>query len=202
MSADNLLSRFVASATSPKELPDLGVVEIAFAGRSNVGKSSLLGAVLGQPRLVRTSRTPGRTQALNLFTCGERLALVDLPGYGYAKLAKTQRHALEQMLRLYLRDRVPLRGVVLLVDARRDEVSELDRTFVEWVLAGSRQLLVVITKSDLVPKTRRHHSQSVIETGLGIPHGCALLCSAHTGEGVQELQRVLWQLGSAKTPTL
>ena len=186
--------RFVASATKPADLPDLGGVEVAFAGRSNVGKSSLLGAVLGQAKLVRVSRTPGRTQALNLFVRGDGLALVDLPGYGYAKLSKAKRSSLESMLRSYLRDRQALRGVVLLVDARRYEVSALDRAFAEWVTLGSPQLLVVITKADLVPKTRRRQVASVIEDGLGIPRGSALLCSAHSGDGVAELGACLSQL--------
>ncbi len=187
-------ARFVASATSPGGLPAHGLVEVAFAGRSNVGKSSLLGAVLGKAKLVRTSRTPGHTQSLNLFVLGSDLALVDLPGYGFASVGKQRRAELERMLREYLRERPALAGVVLLVDARREEVSELDRAFAGWVVAGGTRLLPVITKSDLVPRTRRDHVARVIEQGLGVPRGSALLCSARTGEGVKELVSALFQL--------
>ncbi len=199
-------ARFVASATSPAGLPAHGLVEVAFAGRSNVGKSSLLGAVLGKPKLVRTSRTPGHTQSLNLFVIDSALALVDLPGYGFASVAKQRRAELERMLRAYLRERPALAGVVMLVDARREEVSELDRAFASWVIEGGTRLLPVITKADLVPKNRRGHVTKVIEEGLGVPRGSALLCSAHTGEGVKELVSALFQLraevsapGSART---
>jgi GTP-binding protein len=187
-------ARFVASATTPDKLPDLGLVEIAFAGRSNVGKSSLLGAVLGDPKLVRTSRTPGRTQGLNLFVRSGDLALVDLPGYGFAKLAKEKRAELERMLRAYFDARASLAGVVLLVDARREEVSELDRAFADWVIERARRLLVTVTKIDLVPKNRRKHVMRLIEDGLGIPQGSSLACSAHEGIGVKELLSSLYQL--------
>lgn len=187
-------ARFVASATTPDKLPDLGLVEIAFAGRSNVGKSSLLGSVLGDPKLVRTSRTPGRTQGLNLFVHDDALALVDLPGYGYAKLAKEQRSQLERMLRAYFDARSSLAGVVLLVDARRDKVSELDRAFADWVIERARRLLVVVTKIDLVPKPHRKHTTHLIEDGLGIPRDSALACSAHDGLGVKQLVSSLYQL--------
>ena len=189
-----MAGRFVASAVSPGGLPDTEVPEVAFAGRSNVGKSSLLGAVLGAPKLVRTSRTPGQTQALNLFLLDGALALVDLPGYGYAKRSKAQRAALDQMIRGYLTARVALAGVVLLVDARREEASELDRRMVRFVLAAQRALLIVITKSDLVPKTRRQHVARTIEQALALPRGMTLLCSAKTGEGLRELRASLQEL--------
>ncbi|MBN1959501.1 MAG: ribosome biogenesis GTP-binding protein YsxC [Deltaproteobacteria bacterium] len=192
-------SRFVASANSYKYLPECGDIEIAFAGRSNVGKSSLLGAVLGQSKIVRTSRTPGRTQSLNLFLLEEQIALVDLPGYGYAKLPKTHRQAIEEMLRSYLKARIQLVGVVLLVDARREQVSDLDQAFAKWVLQNQRKLLLVITKSDLIPKTRRSHVINKIESDLNFSKGTALLCSAHTGDGISELKKTLWQLVNEST---
>lgn len=193
-------ARFVASANTPEGLPDLGLVEIAFAGRSNVGKSSLLGAVLGDPKLVRTSRTPGRTQALNLFALDDVLAFVDLPGYGYAKLAKDRRHELERMLRAYFEARRRNGGIVLLVDARRDEVSDLDKAFTEWVVNADLRLLVAVTKIDLVPKNRKDNVLKLIEQGLGIPRGSALGCSAKTGTGVRELVNSLFQLKNELAP--
>ncbi len=193
MGAAKPTARFIASATGPTALPCHGVSELAFAGRSNVGKSSLMGAVMGNAHLVRASRTPGRTRALNLFAFGD-LALVDLPGYGYAKMAASMRASIENMLRAYLARRETLAGVVLLVDARREAVTTLDRAFVEWVLQVDRRLLVVLSKIDLVPKTRRRHVAAVIERGLGLPAGSSLLCSVRTGEGIKELTTCLWQL--------
>src|SRR5687767_11451889 len=96
-------AHFVASAPRVEVLPSTGMPEIAFIGRSNVGKSSLIGLLLGRAKLVRTSRTPGRTQTLNLFSFEERIAVVDLPGYGYAKLSKAQRAQMEEMVQGYLR---------------------------------------------------------------------------------------------------
>jgi GTP-binding protein len=189
-----MAARFVTSAPDVQSLPDLGLPEAAFAGRSNVGKSSLLGAVLGQRSLVRTSRTPGRTQHLNLFVLDDRLALVDLPGYGYAKLSKRDRARLATMLDGYLAHRRDLLGVVQLLDARRDRVTGEDRTLTESVLRHHRGLLVAITKIDLVAKNKRLHFVRRIEKDLGIPAGQALLCSARTGEGKKELVTRLLEL--------
>ncbi len=187
-------TRYVASAERWQDLPDLGLPEIAFVGRSNVGKSSLLGALLGRPKLVRTSRTPGRTQALNLFVKDDVVALVDLPGYGYAKLPLEKRRAIEAMLKSYLGDRPGLRGVVVLVDGRRDEVSELDKATVAWLLERDRRVLVAITKIDLIPKTRRFGVVQAIERQLGVPAGAALGCSAHAGDGIAALASAVREL--------
>jgi GTP-binding protein len=182
-----MAARFVTSAPTVEQLPQIGMPEIAFAGRSNVGKSSLLGAVLRRPRLVRTSRTPGRTQLLNLFSFEERIALVDLPGYGYAKLSKTKRKALNEAIHGYIAERSPLLGVVLLLDARRESVTDDDRRVVEWVLQHERGLLVTLTKIDLVPKNKRLHHARRLEKALGIPAGRAVACSGQTGEGRDDL---------------
>jgi GTP-binding protein len=189
-----MAARFVTSAPTVSGLPALGLPEIAFAGRSNVGKSTLLGTVLRQPRLVRTSRTPGRTQLLNLFSFEDRMALVDLPGYGYAKLSKTKRRMLQEAIRGYIAEREGLLGVVLLLDARRESVTDDDRRIVEWVLQHERGLLVTLTKIDLVAKNRRLHHVRRIEKALGIPAGQALACSGQTGEGRDELVAQLSEL--------
>ena len=163
-------SRFLLSASSVAGLPDLGLPEVALAGRSNVGKSSLLGQILQRPKLVRTSRTPGRTRALNLFLFERRLALMDLPGYGYAKLPKSERARLRTMLEGYIAEREPLLGVVLLLDIR---------------------------KVDLVGKNRRQHPVRQIERALGVPDGAAVLCSSETGDGRAELVARLAELAGA-----
>jgi len=193
------MARFVASAPNHRLLPTLGVAEVAFAGRSNVGKSSLLGLLLAEPKLVRTSRTPGRTQGLNLFLFEEKLAVVDMPGYGYAKLSKTQRASLQHMIRGYLLEREGLCGVALLVDARRDEGVPADVAMARMIVDAGRSLLLVITKADLVPKTRRLHVIRAIEERFGIPRDCAVVCSAKTGEGRDELVRSMLQLTVAET---
>ena len=182
-----MAARFVMSGPTAASLPDLGLPEAAFAGRSNVGKSSLLGTVLGRPRMVRTSRTPGRTQHLNLFVLDDAMALVDLPGYGYAKLSKRDRARLARLLDDYLTRRRELLGVVQLLDARRESVTDDDRALAESVLSHNRALLVAVTKIDLVPKNKRVHQIRRIERDLGIPAGDALPCSAKTGEGKKEL---------------
>ena len=188
--------RFLTSASSANGMPDFGMPEIAFAGRSNVGKSSLLGEILRKPKLVRTSRTPGRTQLLNVFSLDDELALVDLPGYGYAKLSKKQRACLDIMVTGYLKERVGLLGVVQLLDARRERVSEADRAIAEMVVGSSRRLLLVITKSDLIPKNQRIQQSRRIEKDLGVPVRTAILCSARTGEGRDELVRAMRELAA------
>lgn len=186
-------ARFVASAPVLAVLPDVGLPEVAFAGRSNVGKSSLIGMLLGQPGLVRSSRTPGRTQHLNLFVFEERLAVVDMPGYGYAKLSKTQRAHMSALIASYLDGRQALRGVVLVLDARREEVSPLDVETAHAVTERHIPLLVAVTKVDLVPKNRLRHQVARIERSLGTGEG-ALLCSAVSGDGRRELVARLEEL--------
>ena len=179
--------RFIASSPNFAKLPELDLPEIAFAGRSNVGKSSLIGRLIGQASLVRTSRTPGRTQMLNLFQVDNRWAFVDLPGYGYAKLSKTQRKELQIMIADYLARRETLRAVVLVLDARRTKVSDDDLTAVDWVAHHNRLLVPAITKSDLVPKNKRLNNVRQIEKQLQVQPGTAVVCSAKSGEGKRAL---------------
>lgn len=186
-------ARFIASSPVFAKLPVLGLPEVAFAGRSNVGKSSLIGRLIGQPSLVRTSRTPGRTQMLNLFEVDERWAFVDLPGYGYAKLSKKMRQDMEIMIADYLARRETLRAVVLVLDARRTKVSDDDLSAVDWVTQHNRELLPVITKCDLIPKNKRLNHVRQIEKQLQIPQGEAVVCSAKSGEGKKALYGRLLQ---------
>lgn len=177
------------SAPNEPGLSDHHLPEIALVGRSNVGKSSLLGMILGAPSLVRTSRTPGRTQLLNLFHYGDKLAFMDLPGYGYAKLSHQERDRMARITHGYMVNRAPLRGVLLLLDARRDEVSENDRQMAEFMLGHSRPVLLVCTKADLVPKNRRLGQQRRLEKSFGVAAGWSVMCSSKTHEGEGEL----WQ---------
>ncbi|MBJ80061.1 MAG: hypothetical protein CMH60_01965 [Myxococcales bacterium] len=180
-------ARFVLSAATPKGLPDLGLPEIAFLGRSNVGKSSVIGSLLKQPSLVRTSRQPGRTRLLNLFVFEERLAFVDLPGYGYAKASKTIRSDLTKMIGSYLAKREELSVLVLILDSRREKISELDRRVMEYLLESGVPLVALLNKIDLVQKNKRLQRVTQIAKAFDLSRDHFLTYSAKKGEGRREL---------------
>jgi GTP-binding protein len=129
------------------QLPDSSLPEVAFAGRSNVGKSSLINALTGRKAIARTSNTPGRTQQLNFFNLGKRLILVDLPGYGYARVSKTQVAAWTRTLKAFLRGRVTLRRVCLLIDSRVG-IKDLDREMMDMLDSAAVMYQIVLTKVD------------------------------------------------------
>ncbi|MGH7099629.1 MAG: ribosome biogenesis GTP-binding protein YihA/YsxC [Stellaceae bacterium] len=143
-------TRFVAAASEPAALPPDGLPEITFAGRSNVGKSSLLNALCGRRMLARTSRTPGRTRQLNFFEISDRLVLVDLPGYGHAEAAKSEIARWNRLLRFYLQTRAALRRTCLLIDARHG-IKEADRPLFDLLDACGVSYQIVLTKIDKVP---------------------------------------------------
>jgi len=191
-----MAARFVTGATDARALPDLNLPEFAFIGRSNVGKSSLLAMVLGQPKLVRVSRTPGRTRELNLFTLNGQYALVDLPGYGYAHASKADRAALRELIAQYVFVRENVSGIVLVVDARREQGMPADREMASAVRETGRPLLVVVTKMDLVPKNRALACVRRIEAALDIPAGVSVAASAKTGQGRAEILARFAELGA------
>ena len=181
---DRLLAEFAGSASALINCPRWGRVEIAIVGRSNVGKSSLLNALTGQHGLARTSRTPGRTQAINFFTMGESIALVDLPGYGYAKMPQALATQIAAAMREFLAERTNLAGLVLLVDVRRGPQRE------EIDLAASARdrglmLFVAATKCDKLKRSER----AAATAKMNKLKAEAILCSAHTGEGIDILRR-------------
>ena len=147
---------FVTSAASPKDFPPATLPEIAVVGRSNVGKSSLINALVGQDGLARTSRTPGRTQLINWFEVAARppFHLVDLPGFGYAKVPVGMKEGWKPLIESYLSKRTTLAGVLLLIDVRRGaEEEELD--FVPWLAEREVPIVVALTKSDKLAKNKR-----------------------------------------------
>ncbi len=138
---------FVAGAATPDRLPPAGLVEIAFAGRSNVGKSSLINALTGHNALARTSRTPGRTQQINFFDLGGRLMVVDVPGYGYARASKSQIANWTSLVNGYLKGRVILRRVMLLIDARHG-LKPPDREIMAMLDEAAVIYQITLTKAD------------------------------------------------------
>ena len=187
-----LNTEFITSAAEPSQFPAGGLPEIAFAGRSNVGKSSLLNALLGRKNLARVSRTPGRTRLVNFFRVvvsdkkGAEFVFVDLPGYGYAKVAKAVQEQWGPMIEGYLRGRPSLRGIVLLTDVRRGEEDEVN--LVRWVGEQGLGLVAVATKIDKLPRGQRVQGIRDLETLLGVS---VIGCSAETGEGMDAVWKAI-----------
>jgi GTP-binding protein len=191
-------AEFVTSAAEPSGFPRPTLPEIAFAGRSNVGKSSLINTLVGVPGLARTSRTPGRTRLLNWFRVtpprGGAVHFVDLPGYGYARVPNEMRASWRPLIEAFLRDRSALRGLVLLVDARRGAEGE-ERDLLDWLRASGVPALVVVTKADKLSKNKRKPAALAVQQDLALERP-AILFSSLDGEGIAPLWRVILQLAS------
>lgn len=180
----SIAARFVASASTPASFPRDQRPEIAFLGRSNVGKSSLLNALLNKKGLARTSSTPGRTQALNFFLIDEAFYFTDLPGYGYARVAKTARAAWGQLVENYLAQRRQLVLSILIVDSRH-EPSPLDLQMKNWLQHFGLPFLVVSTKIDKLSAQEQRVSLQRIRKTLATDR--VVPFSALTREGLKEL---------------
>jgi len=187
---------FLASATDAKQFPPGDLPEIAFAGRSNAGKSTLINRLVDQDGLARTSRTPGRTQLLNWFSVEPPpalkmppLAFVDLPGYGYAKVPVKMQAAWQPLIESYLDARPALRAVVLLVDVRRG-VEQEEEDFAAWLRDRNVTTIAVVTKVDKVSKHERQPVIAKVKRALGLARP-PLGFSAQDGEGVEELWRAI-----------
>uniref|UniRef100_A0A3B0LZ50 Probable GTP-binding protein EngB n=1 Tax=Arsenophonus endosymbiont of Trialeurodes vaporariorum TaxID=235567 RepID=A0A3B0LZ50_9GAMM len=148
-------TKFVTSAPDIRHLPNDHGIEIAFAGRSNAGKSSALNALTQQKNLARTSKTPGRTQLINLFEVAEGIRLVDLPGYGYAEVPESIKRQWQQALSEYLQKRTYLKALIILMDIRHP-LKDMDIQMIEWSVAMNISILVLLTKADkLVPNKQK-----------------------------------------------
>ena len=178
---------FWRAAGRPADLPPPGVPEIALAGRSNVGKSSALNALVGRTALARTSKTPGRTQTINFYSLGEAGLLVDLPGYGYARVSKALRAHWSELVGSYVRSRETLVGVVVLIDARHP-LMPLDRQLMHW-LGDERRKLVLLTKADKLSRSAQNNALQAVRKEL--PRDEVRLLSSVSGLGVEECRDLL-----------
>lgn len=183
-------ARFVLAAHSRDEFPLDGRPEVAIVGRSNVGKSSLLNSLVGQSRLARTSSTPGRTRAVNYFLINESWYLVDLPGYGYAKVAMEEREAWRRLMDEYFRQGLHERLLIQLVDAKVG-ATPLDVQAHEYLLGFGSEAEVVATKIDRLKRGRRKQTLESIRRELNLGDRQVLPFSARTGEGRKKLWRLI-----------
>ena len=187
-----------AVARVPELLPP-GPPEIAFAGRSNVGKSSAINALVGRRGLARTSKTPGRTQTINFYALGDAARLVDLPGYGYARVPQSMRAQWRELVGAYLRSASALVGVVLVMDARHP-LTPLDLQLIEWL--GERPLLALLSKADKLSRSAQQALARDVRRRLG--HDNVTLFSSVTRQGVEEcrdlLERWLERPAEIKSP--
>ena len=177
--------KLTISAVAAAQYPEDGHPEIAFLGRSNVGKSSLINKLIQRKAMARTSGVPGKTQTLNFYDLDSRLFFVDVPGYGYAKVSKTARAKFAAMIETYLTTRQPLRGVVLLVDSRHEPTAD-DISMYQYLKYYQLRTLVVATKIDTTPKSKRLHVAKQIKQRLDLNQtDDVILFSATTGEGYE-----------------
>lgn len=185
-------AEFLLSVNKWQQLPDDDAIEVAFAGRSNAGKSSAINAITDIKNLCRTSKTPGRTQMINIFTIAPHKHLVDLPGYGYAKVpAKVKQHW-QNLLERYLVERSALRGVVLIMDVRRP-LTEHDRLMLQWCRKSHMSAHILLTKAD---KFKRGAAQNILlkvrrTINTEFPGTTVQLFSALNKTGVDEVRNVL-----------
>ncbi|MBC2695438.1 MAG: YihA family ribosome biogenesis GTP-binding protein [Desulfobacteraceae bacterium] len=175
-------AEFITSAVKPSQYPPAVLPEIAFAGRSNVGKSSLINTLLNRKRLVKTSSTPGRTQLVNFFLINEQFLFVDLPGYGYAKVPASIQKNWGPMIETYLTSRKVLKGIVLIMDIRRIPGKyELD--LMDWLYHYNIRAVLILTKVDKLSKTKQIKQHLSISKALSVDKNDLILFSAKSRQG-------------------
>jgi GTP-binding protein len=173
--------------------PESSLPEVAFAGRSNVGKSSLLNALVRRKSFARVSKTPGRTREINFFRINNNYVLVDLPGYGYARISKEKQAGWRPMIESYFRRTTQLRGIVLLLDIRR-EPSDDDRAMLDFLAELQVPAIVALTKADKLTKAGARERAAEISRALALEPDQVIQFSAHSGEGRVELLSAITQL--------
>ena len=188
--------KFFHGTDTLRNLPKASLPEVAFVGRSNVGKSSLINAMTGRKSLARTSSTPGRTQQLNFFNLGDKIIIVDLPGYGYAKVSKAQVARWTNTMKAFLRGRVPLRRICLLIDARRG-LKDVDREMMDLMDSAAVVYQFVFTKVDKTSQNELRHNISVTKEELKkrtAAFPVLIQTSAQAKTGLKELRASLAEL--------
>jgi len=186
-------AEFVTSATKPSQYPPEGLPEIAFAGRSNVGKSSLINVLVNRKRLVKTSSTPGRTQLVNFFDINKDITLVDLPGYGYAKVPASVKKKWGPMIETYLAGRGTLKGVVVILDIRRTPREE-EHNLIAWLAHYSIASILVLTKVDKLSKTKQAKQRAAVARTLARDAGDLILFSAKSRKGREDVWQAINKL--------
>ena len=176
----------IMSAVRPEQYPGEGYPEFALAGRSNVGKSSFINKMIGRKGLARTSSNPGKTQTLNFYKIEEQLFFVDVPGYGYARVSKTQREIWGEMIQEYLTTREELRAVVQIVDLRHPPTAD-DKLMYNFLIHYNIPAIVIVTKADKIPKGKYMQHRKVIRENLNMrPEDPLIVFSSEKGLGMDE----------------
>ncbi|WP_214762226.1 MULTISPECIES: ribosome biogenesis GTP-binding protein YihA/YsxC [Exiguobacterium] len=187
-------AEFVTSAVAPDHYPIHELPEVALAGRSNVGKSSFINKICQRKALARTSSKPGKTQTLNFFNINDEIMFVDVPGYGYAKVSKTEREKWGVMMEQYLTSQSALRGVVLLVDIRHEPTGD-DVTMYNFLKHYEIPVIVVATKLDKIKKAQRQKHEAAVKRKLQFdPSDRFVAFSAETAEGKDEAWKAIYDL--------
>jgi GTP-binding protein len=181
-------AEFIKSAVWPPQYPEALLPEIAFVGRSNVGKSSLINTLVGRKGLAKTSNTPGRTQLINFFTINEKLSFVDLPGYGFAKVSQSVKKDWGDMIEAYLRERQNLALVIFILDIRRIPSAD-DISLRDWLDSYRLPYLYILTKADKLSNNQAAAQRRIIEKELGVSAEKTILFSAVTQKG----KDVIWK---------
>ena len=180
-------AKFVISAVSPQQYPEGNLLEIAFAGRSNVGKSSLINALLGRKNLAYSGSRQGMTRQINYYNLDDELHFVDLPGYGYAAVSKGEKNLWAKVIEEYLNVRPQHYLVLLLLDIRH-KPSKDDENMYRWILASGLAYLIVATKSDKISRQQLQHNTALIRSTLQIPPNKDIICvSAEKRTGIEAL---------------
>jgi GTP-binding protein len=187
-----LSAEFVTSAAEPSQYPPESLPEIAFAGRSNVGKSSLINVLVNRKHLVKTSSTPGRTQLVNFFDINDYFTFVDLPGYGYARVPASVKKKWGPMIETYLSGRKTLKGVVVILDIRRTPREE-EHNLIAWLGHYSIATILVLTKADKLSKTKQDKQRAAVARSLALDSSELILFSAKSRKGREEVWQALEQ---------
>jgi GTP-binding protein len=190
-------AEFVTSAVKPAQYPPIKYPEMAFAGRSNVGKSSLINTLVNRKRLVKTSSTPGRTQLINFFDINDLITFVDLPGYGYAKVPATVRKKWGPMIETYLSGRKALKGVVVIMDIRRTPREE-EHNLIAWLEHYAISRILVLTKADKLSKTKQNQQRVAVAGSMEVDSSELILFSAKSRQGKDAIWEAIISLTNLK----